>query len=305
MQRTIAFTNLLSQLSPKKAREVMALIGANANTYDLHREHELVWERWAEIDGPSACAAIFDSNRRFDRTDLSERTIRSWAMRDPQAAREWLMKQDDIPLRDGMMRGLLDGFATVDPSGAQRYISEEITDASLKTHGLWRIARSHLADGGLPAVQAFFSNFDKNDPQYEPLRVTTGDMFIDAGATDAMKWLGSLDQAGRRAMSEYVTSRLVHDKPDNLVRELAANDTPAEVDRSRLIARAVQEWVGSNPNAMGEWLRSNSSAPHYDEIVVPYVNQISNVDPEAASAWAATIKDPVLRAKAQEIRKPR
>jgi hypothetical protein len=226
-------------------------------------------------------------------------------MRDPQAAREWLMKQDDIPLRDGMMRGLLDGFATVDPSGAQRYISEEITDASLKTHGLWRIARSHLADGGLPAVQAFFSNFDKNDPQYEPLRVTTGDMFIDAGATDAMKWLGSLDQAGRRAMSEYVTSRLVHDKPDNLVRELAANDTPAEVDRSRLIARAVQEWVGSNPNAMGEWLRSNSSAPHYDEIVVPYVNQISNVDPEAASAWAATIKDPVLRAKAQEIRKPR
>ena len=51
---------------------------------------------------------------------------------------------------------------------------------------------------------------------------------------------------------------------------------------------------------MGEWLRQNGSAPHYDEIVVPYVNQIRSVDPEAAAAWTATIKDPALRTKVQE-----
>lgn len=37
MQRTIAFANLLSQLSPESARQVVALLAENANTYDLHR----------------------------------------------------------------------------------------------------------------------------------------------------------------------------------------------------------------------------------------------------------------------------
>ncbi len=219
-------------------------------------------------------------------------------MRDAKAAREWLMSQEDIPLRDGMMRGVLDGFAAVDPAGAHRFIAEELTDASLKTHGFWRVARSHLVDGGLSAVQAYFAAFDKSDPQYQPMRVTVGDMFVDAGSTEALQWLGSLDEGDRAGVSHYITSRLVKDKPDNLVRTLAATDTPG-VARPELLERAVRGWIGANPNAMGEWLRQNSSAPHYDEIVVPYVNQIRSVDPEAAAAWAATIKNPEVRAKVQ------
>lgn len=299
MQRTIAFANLLSQLSPENAKAVIALIGGSANLYDLHREHELAWVRWGEIDGRAACAAIFVGDRRFGRTELSERTIRSWAMRDPQAAREWLMGQEDIPLRHGMMRGVLDGFAAVDPAGAERFIAEEITDESLKTHGLWRVARSHLAEGGLPAVQAYFAEFDKSDPQYEPMRVTVGDMFVDAGSTETLRWLGTLDESGRAAMTGYLTSRLVNEKPDNLVIALANGDTPPEVPRGQLLSQAVRNWAGANPNAMGEWLRINRNTPHYDEVVEPYVKQIRSVDPEAAAAWSATVKDPALRARLQ------
>ena len=290
LQRTIAYANLLSQLTPDNAKEVLALMAANATTYDLHREHELAWERWAEIDGPAACAAIFANNSRFERTDMSERTIRAWALRDPQAARDWLRQQEDIPLRDGMMRGVLDGFAAVDPAGAQKFIAEELQEASLKTHGYWRVARSYLADGGLPAVQSYFAKFDKADPQYAPMRITVADMFVDAGSPEALQWLGALDEQGRSDVSNYVTSRLVEDKPDQLVRALAAGNTPPGLNREVLISNAVRAWVGTNPNAMGEWLKANKNAAHYDEVAVAYVNQIRSVDPEAAAAWAATIK---------------
>jgi hypothetical protein len=124
-------------------------------------------------------------------------------------------------------------------------------------------------------------------------------MFVDAGSADTINWLGSLDQQGLTEVSGYVTSRLVREQPDQLVIALARSETPQGIDREQLATQAVRAWAGSNPNAMGDWLKENRNQPHYDEIAVPYVHQIRSVDPEAAAAWAATIKDPALRAKAE------
>lgn len=105
---------------------------------------------------------------------------------------------------------------------------------------------------------------------------------MDAGPQASLQWLGSLDKEGSKAVGGYVTSRLVKDKPDKLVRMgrmIAAGETPLDVDREQLTAQAVRGWIGANPNAMGDWLKNNRNAPRSDEIAVPYVNQIRSTDP--------------------------
>jgi hypothetical protein len=301
IQRSMAFSNLLAQLTPENAREVMAFIGKNASKYDMHREHEMFWERWGQIDGRAACEAIFESNKRFAQTPMSQRTIQAWARNDPRGAYTWLMAQEDLPLRASMVRGVLNGYAAADPEGAHQFIATELQDATLKNHGYWRVARSQMDANGLPGVEAYFARFDKSDPDYKGVRITVADMFVDAGSAEALRWMSRLDAAAQPEVSSYLTSRLVHDRPDDLVRSLAADSIATGFDRTKVITEAVKGWIGANPNAMGQWLKENRQMPNYDEIVVPYVKQIRAVDAQAATAWAATIKDPVLRQAAETV----
>lgn len=299
IQRSMAFSNLLAQLTPETAPAVLKLISGNAGKYDLHREHEMLWERWGQIDGRAACAAVFENNARFAQTSISQRTIKAWAREDPRSAYTWLMAQEDIPLRSGMIKGVIEGYAAADPEGAHRFIATELQDAALKNHGYWRVARSYLDAGGLPAVESYFAKFDKADPDYAGVRVTVADMFVDSGSAGALQWIGRQEAGAQSELSGYITSRLVHDRPDDLIRTLAADNTMTGFDRAGAISQGVAEWIRVNPNAMGEWLKKNPQLPHYDEVVVPFVNRIRTVDPEAAAAWTATIKDPLLRRQAE------
>jgi inhibitor of KinA sporulation pathway (predicted exonuclease) len=46
---------------------------------------------------------------------------------------------------------------------------------------------------------------------------------------------------------------------------------------------------------MGAWLQKNRNAPHFDEVVAPFIRTIRSTDPEAAAAWAETIRDPEIK----------
>lgn len=96
-----------------------------------------------------------------------------------------------------------------------------------------------------------------------------------------------------------ITARLVRERPDDLIRTLASDDTATGFDRPDVISKAANSWIGADPNAMGEWLKENAQVPYYDGVAIPFVKHIRAVDPEAASAWAATIKNPGLRQQAE------
>ena len=292
MQRRLAFSNLLAQLTADRLPEVLALIAQAAPVYDLHAEHEMLWERWGELDGPAACQAIFEKDARFEHTGISQKTIEAWSRQNPQAASAWLMAQQDIPLKASMMRGVLDGYAFCDPAGAHDFIRSELADAALKDHGYWRVARSQLVEKGLTGVQDYFARFDKSDANYKQLTFTVADIFTDAGSREALQWMAGLEAGNREQVSGYMLGRLINDRPDDLVRTLAGSEATGGMNRQEVISQAVAAWTKVNPDDMGLWLRDNRQAPHYDEIAAAYVNHIRSVDPAAAEAWSKTIKNP-------------
>ena len=94
-------------------------------------------------------------------------------------------------------------------------------------------------------------------------------------------------------------------KPDELVGYLGRQRDLSRVENApRLAAQAAFEWLRANPNDMGVWLGANMDLPNYDLVAVPFVKNIASSDPEAASVWADTIRDPEakLAIKAQLAR---
>jgi hypothetical protein len=299
LARSLAFSNLLAQISAETVPQVLELLQKEARAGRLnewHGEHEMLWERWAELDGLAACTQIFANDQRFDSTPISTKAIRAWAGKHPQEALAWLQAQQDIPLRDGMMFGALDGFALADPVAAHEFITNRLQNQTgLQAHGYWRVARKHLADGGLEAVCRYQNTFQPDHPAYRSVTFSTADMHVDAGTKTALDWLNDLPENARSSVSKHVRSRLLQDKPDDVVATLANSNDVAAFDTNATLRDAVAGWAKSNPNAVGNWLKGNLRALRYDTVAAAFAQHVQAQDPTAAVAWARTIKARELR----------
>lgn len=297
LQRQLAFANLAAQLRPQTARELYTyLVESDASSrYEFGREKAMFWERWGEIDGPAAAAQIFHNDRRFEETETSKSVIKAWAKFDPKSAHDWIMRQEDVPLRTGMLRGVLEGYAETKPEAAYDFIRKELQDTSLRAHGYWRIASAYQAQSGMDGVLDFYSKFDRKDPDFLNFSRTVADLYSEYPVERGLEWVTTLDSELQGKVAPQFLRKQLERNPDGLVECLSKTATPPAVDRAPLITSAVRRWVAANPNAMGTWLQRNRDAPHFDEVAAPFVRTIRTTDPAAAAAWAETIRDPEIK----------
>lgn len=69
---------------------------------------------------------------------------------------------------------------------------------------------------------------------------------------------------------------------------------------SAAMPELITQWTERDYNAAAAWLgKAPNSAPWKDAAVAALVKQIQSVDPDAARAWSATIKNPALRPEAK------
>jgi hypothetical protein len=268
-------------------------IGPLASKFDLHQEHEMLWERYAEMDGKGACERTYASDKRFDQTSISTRCIKAWAQRDPAAASAWLQTQEEWPLRAGMTLGLIEGMAAVDPAMTHDYVDTQLTDSYQRSQGFWHVARSHLVAEGLSGVEAYFSKFNKQQPDYQAMGSTVADIFFDAGPNDGFAWYGRLGNEEQATFGRQMIDRFTQSHPDGLISYLASNGPISgisETEMARITSRAVQEWTRGEPNVMGEWLRTHQGNAHYDLVARPFIDAIEGQDPAAAKVWRETLK---------------
>lgn len=293
------FYRMLNEMTTEAAPQINQLVGElHAQGHALDTVGNLFWQRWGEIDGEAACAAIFDIDKRFPETGYSNIAIASWARKDPEAAAAWLSAQNDVPLRDGMMKGLLEGMVDADPAKAQRYMAESELTEDQKALGFNRIAKHWLREGGTDGVGEWYAGFNADDPSIQTASNAAADAYTNGIVDDALEWANGLDPDSPQ--TDYVRNRLYQNlaryKPDALVTYMGyVAGAPDLGGATELAEQGVAHWVRGNPIAMGEWLVDNSHIPNYDLVVAPFVREIAGHDPEAAVAWAKTIKDTELR----------
>ncbi len=296
---------LLKDMTPEAAPEILkALKALGTKGHIITNEKRVFWERWGEIDGEAACETIFERDKRLAQTPFSMLTINAWARVDPLAASKWILSKEDVPLRDSMYKGFLNGLEEHDPEEAEQFIAAADLKGGVKAHGYWRVARQIRVDDGYEAVGEWYKKFTPDHPQYKSLTETVTDVWTHASVADSLAWGNTVEIDPKFAESarKRLHNRIAQTKPDQVVEHLALEaDVESLVGAGYLVDRAVQRWIQTNPNAMGEWLAKNMDARNYDFVAEPFARHIVNEDPEAAAKWAATIRDPVTREKLNEM----
>ncbi|MGI9239675.1 MAG: hypothetical protein ACR2RV_02675, partial [Verrucomicrobiales bacterium] len=298
------FFQMLMDMTPRSAPELAKVfMESEPSRMQLDEEHKMFWQRWGEIDGASACAAIFEADARLSSSLISNAAISAWAEMDPAAARSWLVAQEDIPLRHGMMRGLVEGMARTDIAEVQQFVDEADLSVKEKAHAHWRIARHHLEQSGVDAVGDWYSQFADDDPMIEHVSLTAVDIYTAGSVGESLAWIQQLERGDARtaALDRHVRKNLAEQKPDLVIDYLARHEDLSGLEHSASFASlATDEWIRANPNGMGKWLGENMDIPNYDLVAVPFVRNIVRRDSNAAAHWAETIKDPNLRKSIQE-----
>lgn len=298
-QGKLAYLALLQKMTTEEAPALIDLFhelsqrGHVVNEYD-----KLFWERWAEIDGEAASAAMFQRDNRFRETLLSKLAISTWAKNDPDAARAWLFAQEDIPLREGMVKGLVEGWAQHDPAAAQRFLMNTDLAADQLQFGFNEVARQFQMRDGLGAVGKWYGGFAETDPDFGRVMSATTQIYTRAPLEVALAWadgLGEQNQGAVRTRTQ-LHDRLAEGRPDGLLKHLAVDPRAGSIlGVDRLTDRAVAKWISTNPGAMASWLKENPGIPNYDLLTAPFAMRVAAQDHEAALAWAGTLRDPALR----------
>ncbi|MEM9481116.1 MAG: hypothetical protein AAGA58_15800 [Verrucomicrobiota bacterium] len=302
------YYSLLKDMTPEAAPEVLkALKALGGQGHILTNEKRVFWERWGEIDGEAACAFIFERDKRLAQTPFSTLAIEAWARVDPVAASDWILSKEDVPLRNSMYKGFLNGFAQRDPAEAEQFIANANLTGGQKAHGYWRVARQIRVNDGYHAVAEWYKKFTPDHPQYRSLTETVTDVWTHAPVAESLAWGNSVEIDGKiaEAARNRLHNRIAHSKPDQVVEHLALQaDVDSLVGADHLVERAVQRWVQTNPNAMAEWLVNNMNAKNYDFVAEPFARHIHDRDPAAAAKWAATIQDPQIRQTLEDLLDP-
>ena len=219
--------------------------------------------KWSSLE-PMAAAQFLDAigARASDDMPAFYSAATNWAMQDPAAALAWAQQHPD-GFGNLAMQGAVNGWWQKDPKAAEAYVAS-LPDPS---------GRQEMAS-------SFAGMLFHSDPAH------------------AREWVSQLQSVdARRAGNNAIAQNWARDDPEAATR-WAAN-LPAD-ERGFAVGGATRFWVKEDPKAAGDFLNSLGGAMR-DEAVGSFSGIIAPEDSALALTWAATISDPSMRQKSEEM----
>ncbi len=219
--------------------------------------------RWSQAE-PVAAAHFLDAigATGLNFTSAFNSTANAWALQDPAAALAWAQQHPD-GFGNLAMQGAINGWWQNDPKAAEAYVASQ-PDPS---------GRQEMA-------MSFADMLFRSDPAH------------------ARQWVSQLQSAdARKAANSAIAQSWAQDNPEAATR-WAAN-LPAD-ERGNAVGGAARFWAKEDPKAAGDFLDSLGGAMR-DEAVGSFSISIAYEDSSIALTWAATISDPTMRQKSEEV----
>jgi len=262
-------------------------------------EWEIVMQNWARKDG----AGVMEFIRTYDWKGWHPlsgpggkyEALIGWATTDPKAALAYFEDPANAMKHDSnLQRALVKGWVAKDPEAAALWaLAPEQAGITSQVHQL--IVDAICRKGGQELLDSWFAGLPQDSPGLAKMAkaVTTAkNRFQPDKAAD---WIES--QKGKPWVEDgtLVTGTAL---------QLASRDPAAALawagrtGSAAAVTTAMQMWCQRDVRAASEWLRANPTAPMYDQAAFQVIQSIAKDDAEAARAWAGTIKDQTLRARA-------
>ncbi len=288
---------LLEQCSTAQFAAMVPLIREN----DLRGtgsgdEWELVMQNWAKKDGVD----VFKFIAGYDWTGwhpLSApgakfEALIGWATSDPAAARAYFEDPANAMQHDpNLERALLSGWVAHDAAAAAQWVLGR-QEGLMDSRSYQLIVDAVCRKGGQELLDQWFAGLPQDSPQIDRLAEAVTAAKNRFEPEKAAQWLESQQGQPWVADGSLVTSTAA---------QLASRDPAAALawagrtGSAHATDVAMQVWAQRDSTAASQWLRQHPDTPNYDAAAAALATAVSAEDPDAARAWAASLKDPAQR----------
>ena len=219
--------------------------------------------KWSSLE-PVAAAQFLDAigAKGLDYTSAFNSTAANWATQDSAAALAWAQQHPD-GYGNLALQGALNGWWQTDPKAAEAYVAS-LPDAS----------------GRQETTMSFANMLFRSDPAH------------------ARQWVSQLQSVdARKAANSAIAQSWAQDDPEAATRWAAS--LPQD-ERGIALGGAARFWAKEDPKGAGNFLDSLGGAMR-DEAVGFFSATLAYEDSALALNWAATISDPSMRQKSEEM----
>lgn len=288
VKRRLAFSRLLSQLTPENAaaiRDQLVAAGAGGSEW---RDFNYAW-------GAIAGEAAFNNSLTADKKNL-ESLISGWAATDPAGAINMLGKlpPELADQRTQLENGIVAGLADRDRDEATRYVTSLLEGGREDAGRLMEtVANEVLRKGGPEEASAWAATIE--NPALKGTAMSeVAERYVREDPVAAAGWIEQF------AKEEFATGAVARVGRSWAEREpLAAvnwlDQLPEGPGQKAGLNSAFGDWEDKDPVAAGQYLLSMPDSPKRDSAISGFANGYAWQDPQTALAWANDIRDPNLR----------
>lgn len=288
----LMFARLMEELTAENAPAALAMIRENVGGFESMRYMSTLAYKWGQVDPLTAMKEMAKGDDRGGRMSQNI-VLTGWAANDPKGAMEWLSAYEGDG-KDWLASSIVNGLAKSDPEGALKYISA-MKDKDDRARGAETIAREMIRMGGSEKALAWLADLKDPDMKSGAFR-TVAEQMMRGDTAKAAVWIKA-----------YAKEDYAQDAVRNLSESIARKDPQEALAFAKdLTGKAQSSAIGQ---AVNEWVRKDDGAGMAD--AAKYVESLSGEsrdagaraiakeavrqDPQAAIAWANSIKDEAQR----------
>jgi hypothetical protein len=285
----LMFARLMEELTPENAPAALAMIRENVSGFESMRYMSTLAYKWGQVDPLNAMKELAKGDDRGGRMSQNV-VLTGWAATDPKAAMEWLNAYDGDG-KDWLAQSIVNGLAKSDPEGALKYVSG-LKDKDDRSRGAETIAREMIRLGGSDKAVAWLNGLTDPDMKSGAFR-TVADQMMRGDTAKAAEWIKA-----------YANEDFAKDAVRNLAETMARKDPQEALKfagdltgkaQSSAIGQAVNEWArqenGANMADAAKYVESLPAGDSRDAGARAIAREAVRDDPQAAIAWANSIKD--------------
>jgi hypothetical protein len=293
-RRMAAWYALLENLTPAHMAAIVPLIREN----DLRgpgsgSEWAMMWEVWAAKDGAGAMNFLQQHDwtgwSRLSRPGARYNAMIGWGRGNPAAGAAWLQQPGNH--QDDLERALLVGWSNKNPEAAAAWAFNNNVDQGNVDSIFGEMCRR----GGAEQLEKWFQQQPADSVYMEKAAGALASAKIRNDPAAAAEWLVQNENQPWMAGGDILREK---------TQELAGKDPALAMQMAQSVSDphaagfAMLTWCDKDIHAASEWMKANPNAPHYDSAAAQLAAKLKSEDPEAARAWAGTIRDAARRAAA-------
>lgn len=293
-ERNQAMHELLQEMGPGNVLDIAEVFESMRDQgLPFGSEYNEFVAKWAQFNGVQALEYIAHQEGPAWASAGAIEALRSWTETDPQAAREWIDQLGPGRWNESVVRGFVQGLAKHDIAAAKNFAYSLRGKTDLAPF-FSDIYDQVLSNGGLAKAQAWFESLPAGNHHIKrqlfseltisKLRVST------AAAAD---WINqNADSYYRDDLAvRRVAAFMTHDDPGAALDWVMDLPPSPQTNDYNAVGEVIGQWRQDDLDNLGNLLSNKQSNPGYDEAAAQFAFRIKHVDDEAATAWAATIRD--------------